>query len=385
MLIEVVPKSGILERPQVFDEPGERRINKITMRDIAKAMGISVNAVSLALNDRKGVSEGTRIKIMETAQKLGYLDRKLRYMKTFGQHHICVLIQDIYDKMHNNTDFYGQILYFVIREARDRGYDTLVYYFNEQNMNIPDCILKYQVAGIIVLGKISTTNAEKLLAVNLHMVIVDHNPRLPNTNCIVTDNISGGYMAAKYLIKKGFTRIGYVGDFSYSKSVKERYYGFLEALVQEGLIRFEETGEYIRSYSLIAEIEPFLINNDIDAIKRILPGKAGLPQAYFCDNDTAAIIVMEALKRKGLKIPEEISIMGFDNSVLADNCSPKLTTININCEHMGQKAVRRLIELFDNENSEAEHTVLGVEIVERDSVRPPLKPLGKRPVSKGGW
>jgi DNA-binding LacI/PurR family transcriptional regulator len=346
---------------------------KATMRDIAKAAGVSVNAVSLALNDRKGVSEETRIRIMETAQRLGYLDRKLRYTRTFGQHHLCVLIQDIYDKKHKNMDFYNEILYFVIREAKNHWYDTLVHYFNEQDMSIPDCITKRQVAGIIVLGKTSAPKVELLRTTGIHMVIVDHNPRLANINCIVSDNVSGGYMAAEYLIRKGFTKIGYIGDFSYSKSVKERYYGFLEALVQEGLVRFEETGEYVRKYSLIGEIEPYVMNIDIDAIKRMLPRKAHLPQAYFCDNDAAAVIVMEALERKKVRIPEDISIIGFDNCDIADNCVPKLTTINVNRELMGQKAVRRLIQLMDNENSEAEHTVLGVKIVERDSVRPALK------------
>jgi DNA-binding LacI/PurR family transcriptional regulator len=346
---------------------------RITMKDIAKAMGISVNAVSLALNDQKGVSEATRIRIMETAQKLGYLDRRLRYIRTFGQHHICVLIQDIYDKEHKNMNFYSRILYHVIKEAKSCGYDTIVHYFNEQDMSIPDCIAKRRVAGIIVLGKISTPNVEKLLAINIQMLIADHNPRLSNTNCIVTDNLSGGYMAAKYLIRKGFTRIGYIGDFSYSKSVKERYYGFLEALVQEGLVKFEEAGEYIRKYSLVSDIEPYVINNDIDAIKRMLPRKSQLPQAYFCENDATAIIAMEALKRKKIKIPEEISIVGFDNGVMAESYSPKLTTINVNQELMGQKAVRRLIRLIDNENSETGHTVLRVELIERDSVRPASK------------
>jgi LacI family transcriptional regulator len=342
---------------------------RTTMNDIAQAMGISVNAVSLALNDRKGVSEETRIKIMETAQRLGYLDRKIRYINTFIHHRLCVLIQDIYDEGHKNMEFYNQILYYIIRESKDCGYDTLVYYFNEQDMIIPDCIINRRVAGIIVLGKISTHNLEKLLTVNIKMVIVDHNPRITHTNCIVSDNISGGYMAAKYLIRNGFTKIGYIGDFSYSKSIKERYYGFLEALVQEGLVRFEETGEYIHKYSLIAEIKHYLIRGDIGAIGRILPRKAQLPQAYFCDNDTAAMIVMEALKRRKIKIPEEISIIGFDNGVLAENCNPKLTTINVNRALMGQKAVRRLIQLIDNEDLEAEHTVLAVELVERDSVK----------------
>jgi LacI family transcriptional regulator len=340
-----------------------------TMKDIAKATGVSVNAVSLALNDRKGVSEETRIKIMETAQNLGYLDRKNRYIQTFSQHHLCVLIQDIYDKEHKYTVFYSEILYYVIKEAKYYGYDTIVHYFNEQSMSIPGCIAKRQVAGIIVLGKISSPYVEMFLAVNTPIVIVDHNPRLPNINCILTDNISGGYMAAKHLIRKGFTEIGYIGDFSYSKSVKERYYGFLEALVQEGLVKFEETGEYMRKYSLIGGIEPYLINNDVDAIERMFPPKACMPQAYFCANDAAALIVMEAFRRKKIDIPGEISIIGFDNGNLAANHSPALTTINVNRELMGQKAIRRLIELIDNENQQAEHMVLGVELVERDSVR----------------
>jgi DNA-binding LacI/PurR family transcriptional regulator len=333
-------------------------------------MGISVNAVSLALNDRKGVSEETRIKIMETAQELGYLDRKIRYTRTFSQHHLCVLIQDIYE----NVGFYSEILYYVIKEAKYYGYDTIVHYFNEQNMNIPGCIAKRQVAGIIVLGKIASPNVEMFLTLNTPMVIVDHNPRLPNTNCILTDNISGGYMAARYLIRKGFTKIGYIGDFSYTKSVKERYYGFLEALVQEGLVRFEDTNEYIRKYSLMGNIEPYLINNDIDAVERILPPKGRMPQAYFCDNDAAALIVMEALKRKKIDVPGEVSIIGFDNGSHAANHSPKLTTINASRERMGQKAVRRLVQLLDNGNLEAEHTVLGVELVERDSVGTASKP-----------
>jgi DNA-binding LacI/PurR family transcriptional regulator len=341
-----------------------------TMKDIAKTMGLSINAVSLALNGRKGVSEATRIKVMETAREMGYLDGTLRYIEVFGQHHICVLIQDIYKKEYMTTAFYGRILYSIIKEAKNRRYEILIRYFNEQDMNVPDCIVKRRIAGILVLGKISTRNVEKFLALNIHTVFVDHNPRLPNANCILTDNISGGYMAAEYLIRNGFARIGYIGDLSYSKSIKERYYGFLEALVNEGLVKFGETDEYIRKYSLITEIGFCLVNNNVDAIKEMLPAKPLLPQAYFCNNDTTAVIVMKALRKKGINIPEDISIIGFDNDVSAETCSPGLTSINVNRELMGQKAVWRLVQLINNENPEAEHTVMAVELVKRDSVKP---------------
>jgi len=339
---------------------------KTSMRDIAQALGISVNAVSLALNDRKGVSEETRLKVMEAAQNMGYLDHKVRYSKTFGLHHLCILIQDMY---HVEMGFYGQILYYAIREARDRGYDTVVHYFNDQYMVIPDCITTHKVAGIIVLGKMATANIEKLQTTDIRMVIVDHNPRLPNTNCILTDNITGGYMATQRLIRGGFSKIGYFGDYSYSNSIKERYYGFVEALVQEGLVSFQDTGEYVQRYSIMGEIEPYMEDNNIEAIKKLLPRKAQLPQAYFCDNDDTALVLIAALRRKNIKVPEEVSVIGFDNGIMAEKNSSKLTTVNVSREHMGQKAVRRLVQLIENENEEAEHTILGVELVERESVQ----------------
>jgi DNA-binding LacI/PurR family transcriptional regulator len=343
---------------------------RVTMKDIARTLGISVNAVSLALNDRKGVSEETRIHVLEAAQKLGYLDRKLRYSRTFGQHHLCILLQDMY---HEEMGFYSQILYYIVRDARDRGYDTLVHYFNDQDMSIPACISSRKVSGIIILGKISTPNVEKLQASGIHMVIVDHNPRFSNINCVLTDNISGGYMATRYLIRRGFLKIGYVGDYSYSVSVKERYHGFIEALVQEGVVDFEKTGEYVQKYSIMGEIEPYMIDNDIEAIKRRLPRKSQMPQAYFCDNDRAALVLIEALKRRMIRVPEDISVIGFDNSLLGKKNKPGLTTINVNQELMGQKAVRRLIQLIEDENNEAEQIVLGVELIERGSVKPAVK------------
>jgi DNA-binding LacI/PurR family transcriptional regulator len=343
---------------------------KVSMRDIAQALGVSVNAVSLALNDRKGVSKETRLKVMEAAQNLGYLDHKVHYANIFGLYHLCILIQDIYHvEGGGEMTFYGQILYYAIREARDRGYDTVVHYFNDQHIVIPDCISAHKVTGIIVLGKISTANIEKLQATDIRMVIVDHNPRLPNTNCILTDNISGGFMATRRLIRGGFSKIGYFGAYTYSNSIKERYYGFVEALVQEGLVNFQNAGEYVQKYSIMGEIEPYVIDNNIDAIKKLLPRKAQLPQAYFCGNDAAALILIAALRRKNIEVPEEVSVIGFDNSYLAEKSSPKLTTINVSQELMGQKAVRRLVQLIENENEEAEHTILGVELVERESVQ----------------
>lgn len=334
------------------------------MREIATMLGISINAVSLALNDKKGVSDIMRLKILETANTLGYLDRNARFSRTFDRHYVCVMMQDMYSK----TGFYSEILHSVVQEARNWGWDILLQHFNDENMLIPDCILMRHVSGIIIMGKISTPNVEKLLALGTRIVMVDHSPMLSNINCVLTDNKAGGYIATRHLIRRGFKKIGFFGDLSYTLSVKDRYYGFLEALVREGIICIDEQEEYTRKYSIIGKIEPYILAHDTAALEKFLSRQKTLPEAFFCSNDAAALILMQILKKKNLQVPRDISVIGFDNGRLAENSDPKLTSVNVNRELMGCKAVRKFLDLIEDRDRVVEHTVLGVELVERDSV-----------------
>ncbi|MDR0525232.1 MAG: LacI family transcriptional regulator [Spirochaetaceae bacterium] len=334
-----------------------------TMKDIAVLLGISVNAVSLALNDRKGVSEKTRIKVLETAKTLGYLDKKTRYAHTFGNHHLGVLLQDIY---RSDLGFYGEVLYSLEKEAKNHYYDILLHHFNDANMTVPDFIVKRRAAGVIVLGKISDKNISALLP--FPMIVIDHAPRMLNINCIRTDNISGGFIAADYLISRGFHTVGFFGDPSYSISVRERYYGFLEALYRNGIVDFNKTDAYVKKYSLLEKVEPFIMNMDAGSIRKKLQKKI-LPSAFFCSNDQAAVTMIHALELMNITVPKDISIIGFDNGMLVEKINPKLTSINVNRELMGRKAVQRLIRLIEEDDTEAEHTILQVELVERDSVK----------------
>jgi LacI family transcriptional regulator len=337
---------------------------KATMKDIADILGISVNAVSLALNNRKGVSEDLRLKVFEVAKSHDYLDRNTRFTGAFERYTFCVMLQDIYA----HDSFYGKILYAVEKAARNNGYNILLHHFNDENMSIPDCVEKHYVSGIIILGKILSQNVDLLLNFRINIVIIDHSPMRSSINCVLTDNMGGGFIATRYLIRAGFRRIGFFGDLSYSLSVKQRYYGFLEAIHSEALVSLSERAEYVHRYSITGEIEQHIIEHNTDAIAALLPPKAELPQAYFCSNDSAAIALINALRKKAILVPQEVSIIGFDNGELAEKIEPKLTTINVNRELMGYKAVYRLIQMKEGQNEGVEHTVLGVELVERASV-----------------
>ncbi|MDR2648410.1 MAG: LacI family DNA-binding transcriptional regulator [Clostridiales bacterium] len=344
-------------------------IKKVTMRDIAQKLDVSVNAVSLALNDMKGISGGLRLKVLETADALGYFETSPRYGRIFGCYNFCILMQDVYA---NEMGFHGKVVYSVVQEAKNSGYDTILNYFDDANMIIPDCIKDRRVSGIIIIGKISNKNTAVLKTFNIHIVVINHEPMLSDINCILIDNKTGGYLATQYLLRAGFSKIGFFGDLSYSQSFQERYLGFQEALqeaFQDALIE-ENLMDCLHEFSITDKIEQYIIDNNILAIAKILSHQNNLPQAFFCSNDQAAVVLIFALRENGLSVPKDISVVGFDSGVLAEKITPKLTSVYVNKELMGYKAVRRLIHLIQRRKEEVEHVVLGVKLIERDSVAP---------------
>jgi DNA-binding LacI/PurR family transcriptional regulator len=362
-------------------DSGTGRKKRATMRDIAASLGVSVNAVSLALNDRKGVSEETRLKVLKAADKLGYIDRSSRFARSFEGHHLCALMQEKYA---SDMSFYGGILSSVINEAHRWGYDVVLKYFDDKNMEVPDCVRKRRVSGILVLGYISSINIEKLADFGIQTVLLDHAPRIlkdvstaedaVSPPCILTDNVAGGFTAAQYLLDCGFTRIGFFGELFYTNSMRERYYGFREALSRAGIISHSESDDYIRRYSLITRMERYSPDMDTSAIstrlRDMLKNKKELPEAYFCCNDAAAIMMLNALNSVGLQIPRDISLIGFDNIQLSERISPALTTMAVDRQLMGEKGVQRLLRMLDAPEEKPEHTVLGVHLIVRKSVLP---------------
>jgi LacI family transcriptional regulator len=179
-------------------------------------------------------------------------------------------------------------------------------------------------------------------------------------------------VVVKYLFEKGFQKIGFVGELGYSLSIKERFWGFKEAI--NNLAVFKSNSgleEYISRYSITEDIEEAVLANDNKKIVEVVQRKKYLPEVYVCSNDKAAIALMNALQTLGSKVPDDISLVGFDNIDMCEKVRPKLTTVNVNKEIMGKRAVQRIIYKIGHLNSLPENTVIGVELIERESVRKP--------------
>lgn len=344
---------------------------KVTMKDIAKIHGVSVNAVSLALNNKPGVSDEMRIKILRTAEEMGYLETKEKFVKTFARTNICVMMQKRYSQ---DMDFYGRVLFAVVEEAKKLGYDVLMNFFDDDNFEIPVTIVERRVAGVIVIGKIKDCNIEQIRDTHTALVLADHASLTQNIDSIITDNKLGGYVIVRYLIEKGFKKIGFYGELDYSLSIKERYWGYKEALGNfMGDMLLDGLSRYIDRYSILEGMEEAVLANNNKKIIELVKTRRTLPEVFVCSNDKAAISLMVALQTLGYRVPEDISIVGFDNIAMCERVRPKLTTVNVNKELMGKRAVQRLIYKINNKNSLTENAVISVELIERESVGKPSR------------
>lgn len=340
--------------------------SKVTMKDIAEKLNISVNAVSIALNDKAGVSEDTRSNILKAAEELGYFDNNPKYVHSYANKNICMILE----KMHfKDLYFYSKIILGIEEEARKNGYDIIMNFFDKGNYIIPNCLQSKKVSGVIIVGNISDEYLLELKSYNIPTILVDHTSLLESTDSILTDNKLGAFKATKYLIDKGIKEIGFFGDLEYSLSIKERFFGYQEALKTTNISRnIRELDDYINMYSILEDLEKYIINSDTESILVKVKNIQKMPKAFICSNDSAAIQLNNVLKELGYSIPKDVSIVGFDDIALSNMVVPKLTTVRVNKELMGKKAVKRLIWRMSHRDEPIENIIMSVELIERNSV-----------------
>lgn len=336
---------------------------KVTMKDIAEVLGVSVNAVSLALNGKPGVSEETRRNILRTANEIGYIDFSSRYDKIFSNACVCVIIK----KRSYGSGFYTKIIYGVEAEAKRHGYNTILQFY-EDNRQMPACIVKRKVCGVIIIGQFPDEYLEMIHRTGLPIVLVDHSSHHVPVDCILTGNKSGVVESMTHLIRCGYRRIGFFGDYSYSSSFKERFDGYLEAM-QTIFPDPRELFRTITRYSVLEQIEELILRRDTLAVAKILEEMEELPEAFQCANDRNAFILNNALQYLGRKVPEDVAVVGFDDGDMAKIMFPPLTTLHISTEQMGSKSFQRLLWRLDHREVTPEKIVMNVGLRVRGSTK----------------
>lgn len=328
--------------------------NRPTMRDVAKTTGFSVNTVSRALNHKPDVNEETRKTIVEAATKMGYRPNKLaRSLRSNKTHTIGVIVADI------ANPYFGALVKGVEKEARKRHYSVILLNTDEDYERESEAIqvvLEERVDGIIISPTQKETGTIKnLLQLGIPFVLFGRRFSDLETNYVVTDDVHGGFLATEHLISLGHRRIGMINGPIHISSAKERFQGYREALGRYGL---KQEQSLVTAGAVTME--------DGYEVAESLLNKNPRPTAIFAFSDFVSFGVMKAIREVGLKVPEDISVVGYDDNQFASCSETPLTTIHIPKEELGINAAKVLKEQFVD-NQPIKQVELSVDLIVRQS------------------
>ncbi|WP_376791284.1 LacI family DNA-binding transcriptional regulator [Thermoflexus sp.] len=328
------------------------------MKSIAQRAGVSVATVSRALSGRGRVDPATRERILRIAEELGYApDMAARSLVLRRTENIGFLIHAI-QSLSPHT-FYGEILTAVERELRRHRYH--LHFAMVEDETLPPLIKENRVDGLLLVGcDLSPTLIQSLKERGIPLVLVDNH--LPGVDSVFTDNIGGAFQATAHLIRLGHRRIAFVTETMDNLSFRERFEGYRQALEAHHLMFDPE---------LVAEGERGF-EGGFAAMNRLL--ERTRPTAVVAANDPTAASAMRAIRARGLQIPKDIAVVGFDDDPLAVHTDPPLTTMRVFRSKMAALAVARLLDLTKNPEQPALHIRIETQLVVRQSCGSPLIP-----------
>lgn len=328
-------------------------MSKVTIKDVAREAGVSISTVSNALNDVDVLRPETKQHILEVAERLHYIPdsngRSLKSGKTsiIGLYVPCVA-----------PPYYGTVAESIFWECQRNGYELNIT-ISHQSSSMMRSILGKRVDGAIILNnRIEEDDVEALIDAKIPVVFLDREASHDRIGSVLFDSYHDGAMAARYFLDKGFKKLGYIMGIMKSYDDQCRYQGYRDTIEAAGL-KIEE--DYIWMGN-------FEIETSRKTMERFLQSGVPLPDAIFAANDLSAIGCMDALKKAGIRIPEDISIIGCDDIQQAEWYQPALTTIRTEFEEQGRNAVRKLLRLIRQEEKGSVTKMKG-KIVERQSVR----------------
>ena len=328
-----------------------------TIKDVAKLALVSTTTVSHVINKTRFVAEATQKRVWEAVDELNYAPSAVaRSLKCNTTRTIGMLVTQSFNP------FFAEVIHGVENYCYKQGYTLFMCNTEgdlEKQKHYLRMLAEKRVDGLLVMC--SDLN-EQLLALlerntELPMVIMDWGPESPHTDKIIDNSEKGGYLATKHLIENGHTKIACITGQADKLTCKERVHGFERALTEAKLSANPE----------------WIIEGDFEcasaskAVDKLLAMKE-IPTALFCFNDIMALAAISRIKQAGLKVPEDISVIGYDNIELSAYFSPPLTTIHQPKRRVGKTAVEILLERIKDKHHERRIFEMQPEVVSRSSV-----------------
>jgi LacI family transcriptional regulator len=330
--------------------------SNVKMRDIARELAVSTVTVSKALAGKDGVSRTLRKSITQKAEEMGYVYNSLPRNMLEGRHYIIGIL--ISAKFLGESSYYWsfyQKLLTAIKGTQYLGVLEVISNEDEMNRAVPLILGTNRIDGIIVLGQMSEPYMDMLTSGITPCVFLDFYSDIGSCDCVAANSYLGSYNLTKLLIAEGHKKIGFIGSTSATTSILDRYLGFCKAMMEAGLPYGaaiedrDEKGVYI----------------DI----QLCPENY---TAYVCNNDQIAGIVITQLAKKGLRIPADISIVGFDNESELITAGVGVTSVEFNVLDMADLAIKLLIQRIESPDYKPKgRSFIDGRVIVKQSIAPP--------------
>ena len=325
----------------------------VTIKDVAKAAGVSISTVSNALNGVEVLHPDTKAHIIEVANQLNYIPNlNGRNLKANQTKVIGLFITSI------QGPYYGTLADAIFKECDKNGYELNIYISHDYKTAFSN-ILGKRVDGAIISHEWMKDEQIKVIEeANIPVVFLDREKKGNTVASILFDSYHGGVTIADYLLKLGHKRLGYIHGYMNTYDDAERYRGFRDTIKKANL----EIPEDCIITGYFEEEATFAVVNEL--IKKNIQ----LPEGFFAANDVSAIGCIKALQDNGFSVPEDISVVGFDDIDLCQYFSPRLTTMNNPIKKQGSMAVVAIIEMIQKKSYGRIEKLEG-RLVTRDSCR----------------
>lgn len=324
---------------------------KVKMADIAQRLGVSTVTVSKALGGKDGVSEGVREKITALAAEMGY------QTKAAGEHGgemVGILISERF--LRPNESFYWTVYERVLAKLGDRGmFGTVerVLLTDEADKTVPMLVQSKRVQALIVVGSFALDYLLMLRTLGLPVVQMDNYYPQSGLDTVISDGYYGMYIMTDYLLRRGHRDIAYLGRIGATSSITDRYFGYCRALQEHNIP--------VRKDWVLSD------RDDNGNWQFSIPDQ--MPTAFACNCDAVAYHLIRLLTERGWRVPENISVVCFDDYLFSELSSPRVTCYGVDVDGMAQTCVDQLCRRWHDPEAEPSFRVVAGHLVEKESVR----------------
>lgn len=304
----------------------------VKMQDIAQRLGVSTMTISKALSGKPGVSEGMREKIKVLAEEMGYIAPGADKDELKKSYNIGVLLAEYYTE--KDATFYWKLYQVISTRAVQKNCFVMIEILatrDERDLVVPKLVVGEKIDGLVVLGSMDS-NYLKMLEerVQVPIVYVDFYDDKVKEDSVISNGFYGTYQITNYLFSKGHKDIAFVGTLLTTKSITDRFLGYQKALMEHGKVASDKW--------IIPDRDQERTCYD----RIVLPKE--MPTAFVCNCDLTACKLIKSLKEEGYKVPEDVSVVGYDDFLLTGLCDIDITSYGVDMENMAEATVELLLK-----------------------------------------